>query len=81
MQNGYCRFFSYDLQKNTRQSLFLNNQAITVSDRSAETNKAIVTAQLVTDVTIFCFFCRLFLIGSLMFTIPLCDLRGVLNGI
>jgi hypothetical protein len=37
MQNGYCRFFSDDLQKNTIQSLLMINQVISITIPHAET--------------------------------------------
>ncbi|TCB91554.1 hypothetical protein E0L20_15525 [Enterobacter wuhouensis] len=70
MQNGYCRFISYYLQKNTHRGRHMVNQVISITIHIAETGKAIVTAQLITGVTIPCPLLRLFLNGSLMFLIP-----------
>ncbi|AEW71621.1 hypothetical protein EcWSU1_00181 [Enterobacter ludwigii] len=52
MQNGYCRFISYYLQKNTWRSRHKRNQVISLTLATAETHKAIVTARLITSVTI-----------------------------
>ncbi|UJD92935.1 hypothetical protein FS593_00840 [Lelliottia amnigena] len=52
MQNGYCHFLSDDLQKNTIRSLLMINQVISITIRFAETSKAILTARLITPVTI-----------------------------
>ena len=52
MQNGYSRFCTDYLQKNTCESLHMTNQVISITIRIAETDKAIVTARLITPVTI-----------------------------
>ncbi|ADF59779.1 hypothetical protein ASV14_14510 [Enterobacter cloacae subsp. cloacae] len=52
MQNGYCHFISYSLQKNTWRSRHMVNQVISITIRIAETDKAIVTARLITSVMI-----------------------------
>ncbi|QBB07566.1 hypothetical protein EVV94_22565 [Enterobacter cloacae] len=52
MQNGYCRFISYHLQKNTCRSRHMTNQVISITIHIAESGKAIVIARLITPVTI-----------------------------
>ncbi|AKZ71500.1 hypothetical protein SS21_12545 [Enterobacter roggenkampii] len=52
MQNGYCRFISYHLQKNTWRSRHMTNQGISITLHIAESDTAIVTARLITPVTI-----------------------------
>ncbi|TCD15707.1 hypothetical protein E0D81_18600 [Lelliottia amnigena] len=74
MQNGYCWFLSDDLQKNTIRSLLMINQVISITIRAAETSKAILTAQLITPVTIRCLLYSLFLTSSMKFMIRQCDL-------
>ncbi|NTX70890.1 hypothetical protein FCH31_15915 [Lelliottia amnigena] len=69
MQNGYCRFLSDDLQKNTIRSLLMINQVISITIRFAETSKAILTAQLITPVTIHRLLYSLFLTSSMKFMI------------
>ena len=54
MQNGYSRFCTDYLQKNTCASLHMTNQVISITIHIAETRKAIGIAQLITAVTILC---------------------------